>query len=62
MYWLTSVSPRYLTFGNSDYVSIWTDTFSVVIVEYLVTGSCNAVMMETWDFCFLDNSHLLKTV
>ena len=47
MYRLTSVSPRYLTFSNSDYVSIWAGAFPVVIAEYLVTGSCNAGMMET---------------
>ena len=34
-------------FSNPDYVSIWTGTFPVVIVEYLVIGSCNAGMMET---------------
>ena len=57
---LASVFPRYIYFSNSNYVNVWWGTASVVIVEYLATGNCNACAIGIWDFCFLDNSHISK--
>ena len=59
---LASVFPRYIYFSNSNCVNVWWGTASVVIAEYLATGNCNAFAIGIWDICFIDNSHILKTV
>ena len=61
MHRLPSVFPRYIRFGNSNYVNVWWGTVSVVLVKYLGTSNCDANINEIWDFFFLDNSHILKT-